>query len=239
MKREFLFSFYETPHGKILQKLERDYLRRSINVSCKQTILHLGYLGWEDEFIDCSFFQKFHILDIEGKGSKQAKKIFAKSHTLPIQSETVDLVIVSHLLEFDAHRFQTMREIERVLKAEGEVIIINFNPLNFWVRLQFLWNIKMSNTWRGHFIFRTRILDWLKLLNFEVTINSEITLNSIVATPRKFKLSKQTFLSMSYAVRAIKREYTLIPLSPIKIRPRPITAIAGSLKSIHRINKHD
>ena len=239
MKREFLFSFYETPHGKILQKLERDYLRRSITVSCKQTILQLGHLGWEDEFIDCSFFQKFHILDTQGKGSNKAIRIFAKSHTLPIQSETVDLVIVPHLLEFDAHRFQTMREIERVLKAEGEVIILNFNPLSLWVRLQFLWNIKMSNTWKGHFIFRARILDWLKLLNFEMTTSSEITLNSIVSTPGQFKLRKQTFFSMSYAVRAIKRQYTLIPLSPIKIRPRPIAAVAGSLKSILRIIKHD
>ncbi len=239
MKRKFLFSFYETPHGKLLQKLERDYLRRSITVSCKQTILQLGYLGWEDAFIDCSFFQKYSILDTKGKGCADAVKICAKSYNLPIQSETVDLFIVPHLLEFDAYRFQTMREIERVLKPEGEIIILNFNPLSFWIRLQFLWNIKMSDSWVGHFIIRRRILDWLNLLNFEVTTTSEFTLDSIVTTSGQFKFGKNTFFSMAYAVRAIKRQYTLIPLTPIKMKPSRLATASSSLKSIHRIIKDD
>ncbi|KAF3981632.1 MAG: class I SAM-dependent methyltransferase [Methylococcales symbiont of Hymedesmia sp. n. MRB-2018] len=240
MKRKFLFSFYETPHGKLLQKLECDYLRRSITVSCKQTIMQLGYLGWEYDFIDCSFFQKYSILDIESKGCANAVKIRAKSCRLPIQSETVDLVIVPHLLEFDANRFQTMREIERVLKAEGEVIFLNFNPLSFWIRLQFLWDIKMSDSWLGHFIMRRRISDWLKLLNFEITTTSEINLDSIKTTSGQFKLSKRTFFSMTYAVRATKRQYQLIPLTPIKFKTVSFATASNGLKSnTHKKNRHD
>jgi|AJXC01.1.fsa_nt_gi Methyltransferase domain. len=240
MKRKFLFSFYETPHGKLLQKLERDFLRRSIKVSCKQTILQLGYLGWEDEFIDCALFQKYSILDSKGKGCADAVKIVAKSYRLPIQSETVDLVIVPHLLEFDPNRFQTMREIERILKPEGELIILNFNPLSIWIRLQFIWNIKMSDSWLGHFIIRRRTLDWLKLLNFEVKTTSELSLNSIVTSSGQFFLSKGTFFAMSYAVIAIKRQYSLIPLTPIRFKASGLVTTASSLKSFsQRTRKHD
>jgi len=238
MKRKFLFSFYETPQGKLLQLLEESYLKRSITVSCKQTILQIGALSWENDFIDCTLYQKFSILDADGRGCSEAVKICGRSYQLPIQSEMVDLVILPHLLEFDANRFQTMREIDRVLKPEGEVIILNFNPLSIWVRLQFLWNKKLSSSWMGNFIHRTRVADWLKLLNFEIISTSEFTLDSILTTAGRFKFGKRTLFSMAYAVRAVKRQYTLIPLTPVKAKPSRLFTISSGLKSsTHRNNK--
>jgi SAM-dependent methyltransferase len=240
MKRKFLFSFYETPQGKLLQVLEKKYLKRAITVSCKQTILQIGGVGWENEFIDCSLYQRYYVLDGKGRGADNAQKISAHSFKLPIQSETVDLVLLPHLIEFDINRFQTMREIERVLKPEGEVVIVNFNPLNIWVRMQFLWNKKMSNTWEGFFISRGRIADWLKLLNFEIKTTSEFTIDSIVSTPDRFNLGKRTFFSMAYAVRAVKRQYTLIPLTPVKVKQPILVSVATGIEaSTQKTNEHD
>jgi SAM-dependent methyltransferase len=233
MKRKFLFSFYETPQGKLLQRQEEKFLRRSITVGCKQIILQIGGIGWEGDFIDCSLFQRFCILDGKGRGCADAVKVRGQSFKIPIQSESIDLVILPHLIEFDVNRFQTMREIERILKPEGEVIVLNFNPFNMWVRMQFLWNKKMSDTWKGYFISRRRIADWLKLLNFEIKSTTEFTIDSAVLELGGFKLGKRTFFSMAYAVRAVKRQYTLIPLTPIK-RKKPIlvSAVTGVESSI-------
>jgi len=240
MKRKFLFSFYETPQGKLLQILERNYLKRSITVGCKQTILQVGGLNWESEFIDCSLYNRFTILDAYSEGAHEAVKISGKAYRLPIQSETVDMVILPHLLEFDAHRFQTMREIERVLKPEGELIILNLNPLNVWVRLLFVWNKKMSHSWSGTFLSRSRIADWLKLLNFEIKSTSEFTMDSILSTPGYFKFGKRTFLSMAYAVRAVKRRYTLIPMTPVKSKARRYATASSALNSsTHRKSTND
>ena len=159
MKRNFLFAWYQTPRGKLLKELEADYLKKSITVSCRQNILQLGGLGWESDFIDCTLYKNYTILDTKGFGCESARKIRAKAYCLPIQTNSMDMVIVPHLLEFDTHRFQTMREIERILKPEGVLVVLNFNPLSFWVRYQFLWDKKMSDSWRGHFIFRSRIMD--------------------------------------------------------------------------------
>lgn len=63
MKRNFLFAWYQTPRGKLLKELEIDYLRRSITVSCQQTILQIGGLGYEDEFIDCTLYKNYIVLD--------------------------------------------------------------------------------------------------------------------------------------------------------------------------------
>ncbi len=238
MKRNFLFAWYQTPRGKLLKELEIDYLRRSITVSCQQTILQIGGLGYEDEFIDCTLYKNYIVLDAKALSSKDALKIQAKAYSLPIQSDSIDMIIVPHLLEFDSYRFQTMRELERILKPEGLLVIINFNPWSIWVRYQYLWDKKMADSWGGHFISRSRTLDWLKLLNFEVTVSSEFNLDTVKSKQGRFATQSQCFFSTAYAIKAIKRRYNIIPLTPIK-NGKPRLSLVHSLHPSARIKDHD
>jgi len=239
MKRQFLFSFYETPQGKLLQIQENRYLTHAITVSCKQTIVQIGALGWEADFIDCSLYQYFYILDTHSEGTDKATRICGKSYRLPIQSETVDLVILPHLFEFDASRFQTMREIERIFKPGGELILLNFNQINIWVRMQFLWNKKMSNSWWGYFISRSRMVDWLKLLNYKITSRAEFTIDNTVITPNEFNWSKCSLFAMAYAIRAVKQRFTLIPLTPIKTHRPRLISLTPTLNRQQKARKYD
>ena len=238
MKRNFLFSWYETPRGKLLQRLEADYLRRSITVSCQQIVLQIGGLGWENDFIDCTLYQRYTVLDAKKLGYDEAIKIQAKAHHLPLKSDSVDMVIMPHLLEFDAQRFQTMREVERVLKPEGLLVILNFNPLCVWLWYQYLWDKKMADSWSGHFISRARILDWLKLLNFEVTGCSEFGLDSVKSKKGKYVTSRHSLFATAYAIKAIKRRYQLIPLTPVKNGQHSLV-LANTLTPSARTKKHD
>ncbi len=215
MKRDFLFAYYQTPRGKLLKELEVAYLQRSITVGCQQTILQIGGLGFENEFIDCSLYQYFSVVDANKLGYRDARKIQAKSYALPIQSDSIDMVIVPHLLEFDAARFQTFREIERVLKPEGILIVMTFNPWNIWIWYQFLLDKKLANSWRGHFISRSRLFDWLKILNFEVMNKTEFYLNSTKTKNGLDALNHFSFASSGYAVKAIKRRFNPIPMSKV------------------------
>jgi len=237
MKRNFLFAWYQTPRGKLLKELEIEYLRRSITVSCQQTILQIGGLGFEDEFIDCTLYKNYIVLDAKSLSSKDALKIQAKAFSLPLQSDSIDMIIVPHLLEFDSYRFQTMREIERILKPEGLLVIINFNPWSIWVRYQYLWDKKMADSWGGHFISRARTLDWLKLLNFEVNVSSEFNLDSIKSRQGRLATRSQCFFSTAYAIKAIKRRYNIIPLTPIKTESSRLSLV----HSLHpsALKKHD
>jgi len=238
MKRNFLFAWYQTPRGKLLKALEADYLQRAITVSCQQTVLQIGGLGWENEFVDCTLYKYYTILDAKNLGCPTARKIQAKAFRLPLKSDSVDMIIVPHLLEFDSYRFQTMREIERVLKPEGIILIMNFNPWSVWVRYQFLWELKMTDSWRGHFIGRSRVLDWLKLLNFEVTVSSEFYLDTVKSTHGKFISNRSSLSATAYAVKAIKRRYNLIPLTPVKSEAARLVLV-NSVNPSAQINNHD
>ncbi|MCX7098442.1 MAG: methyltransferase domain-containing protein [Methylococcales bacterium] len=238
MKRNFLFAWYQTPRGKLLKELEAGYLARSITVSCQQVILQIGGLGWEDEFIDCTLYKNYTVLDAKGLGCAGARKIQAKAYSLPLQSESVDMIILPHLLEFDTHRFQTMREVERVLKPEGVFLVLNFNPWSLWVRYQFLWDKKMADSWGGHFISRSRILDWLKLLNFEVTVSSVFNLDTIDSKQGKPIVHGHSFFSTAYAIKAIKRRYNIIPLTPVK-NEAPRLVLVNTMNTSVGVKKHD
>jgi ubiquinone/menaquinone biosynthesis C-methylase UbiE len=130
-----------------------------------------------------------------------------------------------------------MREVERILKPEGIVVVLNFNPWSMWVRYQYIWDKKMADSWRGHFISRSRILDWLKLLNFEVISLSQFNLNSVESTHSKNIGGLYSLLATAYAVKAVKRRYSVIPLTPVKnLSPR--LALANTLLCRHNQN-HD
>ena len=96
----------------------------------------------------------------------------------------------------------------------------------------------MADSWGGHFISRSSVLDWLKLLNFEVTVSSEFNLDSVSSKHGKFIAHGHSFFSTAYAVKAIKRRYNIIPLTPVK-NGSPRLALVNSLNPSVRIRKHD
>lgn len=89
-------------------------------------------------------------------------------HTaLPFAAQSLDLVLLPHVLEFSEDPHQILREIERVLIPEGQVIITGFNPLSLWGVKRYL-KRHGDFPWNGSYLAAARLKDWLKLLGFEV-----------------------------------------------------------------------
>jgi len=90
---------------------------------------------------------------------------------LPFASQSIDLVVLPHVLEFSTDPHQVLREVERVLIPEGQVIICGFNPASLWGARHVLRRVGGTS-----FLPRTeelismpRMKDWLKLLNMSAS----------------------------------------------------------------------
>jgi SAM-dependent methyltransferase len=89
---------------------------------------------------------------------------------LPFATQSLDLVILPHVLEFAAEPHQVLREVERVLIPEGQVIVCGFNPASLWGARQAVGRVSGRHFLpQGEFIGLPRLKDWLKLLNMGVT----------------------------------------------------------------------
>jgi len=87
---------------------------------------------------------------------------------LPIASQSLDLIVLPHVLEFCANPHQVLREAERVLMPEGQIVISGFNPISLWGLSRLLGGRRQKYPWRGEFVGLLRLRDWLKLLGFEL-----------------------------------------------------------------------
>lgn len=91
---------------------------------------------------------------------------------LPFESASLDLVLLPHALEHACDAHALLREVERVLRPEGRLIVFGLNPASAWGLRQKLGRLRRGGKpylpEGGEAIGYWRLRDWLKLLSFEV-----------------------------------------------------------------------
>jgi SAM-dependent methyltransferase len=88
---------------------------------------------------------------------------------LPLASQSVDLVVLPHVLEFHPNPHEVLREAERVLMPEGHLVLSGFNTLSLWrLRQAMPFMDKQGAPWESRFIGLLRLRDWLRVLGFEI-----------------------------------------------------------------------
>jgi SAM-dependent methyltransferase len=105
----------------------------------------------------------------DGVGYRRRVAIINRYEELPFATHSLDLVVMPHILEFAHDPHQVVREVERVLVPEGQVVITGFNPASLWGARQFATRLGATPFLprEGRFIPLARVKDWLSLLSFE------------------------------------------------------------------------
>ena len=155
-----LAEWLATPQGKYLLAREQEYFDRSVTDIFGFNALQVGLP--QHDFLRASRMP----LRFTAAGEVGAQ-ILLQPEELPFESGSVDLAMLPHVLEFHKNPHQILREIERVLRPEGHVIISGFNPRSLWGLRRALGS-KNGYPWCGNFIALSRLKDWLALLGFEI-----------------------------------------------------------------------
>ena len=87
---------------------------------------------------------------------------------LPLAAQSLDLIVLPHALESHLDAHQVLREAERVLRPEGQVVISGFNTASLWGLRRMVARRDAASPWDARFIGLLRLKDWLQLLGFEL-----------------------------------------------------------------------
>lgn len=155
-----LDEWLQSAQGRYVLSREQSFFDRSVSDIFGFNALQLGWC--EHDFLRAS---RMPLRMRVGDANGAAVRLCAEE--LPVASESIDLLILPHGLEFSAQPHQILREVERVLIAEGSVLISGFNPYSLWgTRRAF--GSKKNYPWTGDFIAARRLKDWLALLGLVV-----------------------------------------------------------------------
>ncbi|WP_092400766.1 MULTISPECIES: class I SAM-dependent methyltransferase [Candidatus Ichthyocystis] len=100
-------------------------------------------------------------LDTQGEPS-----ILAEFDYIPLMSDSIDLVILPHILESSSSPKGILQEAQRILRPGGHIVIASFNPWSFWGIHQLI----HKSTNRG--LPLSRVKDWMKELGLHITQGS-------------------------------------------------------------------
>ncbi len=157
---------------------------------------------------------------------------------LPLATESADLIVLPHVLEFASDPHQVLREVDRVLRPNGRVIIVGFNPVSLWGISQGIGRLLSRPLLPPdeHFIGLPRLRDWCKLLSFEFQAGSYGCYRPLFRSARW--LERTAFLEKAgdrwwpicgavYSVTVVKRVRGMRLVNPVRVRqPRRARIVA-------------
>lgn len=153
-------EWHATPLGQYLLAREHPYFDHAVADVFGYNAFQLGMV--EHDLLRASRIPLRVRIDAAG-----AVELRADFRELPIATNSADLVLLPHTLEFSDNPHQILREVARVLLPEAHVVIACFNPWSMWGFRRFF-DTRDDYPWRGRFINLPRLKDWLALLGFEI-----------------------------------------------------------------------
>lgn len=231
---ESLAAWFETALGQYVLEQERAYYDRVVADI-------FGYNALQFGLAQIDLLRTSRIPSRWCVGSTGPIELKADFRDLPIAANSIDLVVLPHVLEFTDDPHQILREVVRVLVPEGQVIISGFNPWSLLGLKRVSPSARRQMPWNGHFINLPRLKDWLSLLSFDVTggrMNSYLPPFAQERWLRRFSFLDAAgdrwwpFAGGTYLLQAVKRVRGMRVITPAW---RPAIAAGGNVVALRRV----
>jgi SAM-dependent methyltransferase len=160
-----LEHWYTCGNGPYLLQSTRNAVQDLLDTSFGYHILQLGVSGGQPLCKGSPINHRLYCAPRIGDGVG----LVADADELPLESDSVDAIIAHHCLEFTANPHQVLREIQRVLTPQGQLLVIGFNPFSLLGCKNRLRGALRDPLWSRHQpVGEHRLTDWLRLLGCEV-----------------------------------------------------------------------
>lgn len=215
--------------GQRLMNLEVQVVSDVLEDVFGPQLLQIGRWGPPDAFLRAARTQRRALLDIR----PDSAHLCAEPEHLPVAGQSVDAVLLPHTLERSADPHQVLREADRVLTADGQLIVLGFSPIGPMGLRRLLAREPFPPAFE-RLLRQRRLKEWLSVLGFDVIRERRFfyALPFFVArwtghTDRMEKLGGRwcSRLSCAYVLHAQKRVFRIVPVGRILRRRAP--AVVG------------
>lgn len=166
-RRARLNAWFSTSVGQSIAAAESQHLGEVLSRLYGTFAVQLGAAGSHDYFGNCNAPRRVLVEPAKRAVPDGVSLVIGVPEMLPLETRSVDIVLMPHTLEFADDPHQVLREANRVLTPEGHLIVLGFNPISLWGAARLV-NRRRRAPWQGQFYQLLRVKDWLKLLEFEV-----------------------------------------------------------------------
>lgn len=233
-------SWMRSPLGEAVFKQEVALLEPMLKGLFGYHILQIGGSD-RNSIIDSSpAGHKICFAPCEERAGGKRPQAVADNEELPLSSDSMDIVVIHHGLDFARDSHSLLREATRVLRPGGQLIVVGFNPLSSW-GLSKLFRRKNAAPWCARFISRHRLLDWLKLLNLHVDLTAS-GVHFPPFIPQRFSRHipgmddfAQRIGSPLGGVYVIRCTKQIVPITPIITRWRPLRSPRGVIPAAENV----
>lgn len=212
----------EGPLGQRVYALERKLVTEALTQVFGWQLLQIGDWGRDLGLLVGARTQRKAVLGLNAQPLiPGVMSIRSRLDALAIASDSVDAVLLPHTLECAADPHELLREVERILPGDGQLVILGFRPFSSWGMRHLLAGSGFPPG-TERLIGEHRIRDWLKLLGFEVTDARRYLFSWPwgSAAPRAQHFLESAggklwpLFAGAYLLRARKRVYTMTPIRP-------------------------
>ncbi len=223
-------EWLDSPLGRRVYTLECKLAGDALSQVFGWQLLQIGVWGRDNRLADAARTQRKALISSESvEFYSSVGVIRSRLDGLPIASDSIDAVLMPHTLEQVSSPHEVLREVARILLADGQLILFGFRPFSTWGVRNLLAASGLPPGTERYFS-EHRIRDWLQLLGFEVIEARRylFTLPFGSAEPRVQRFLENTgsklwpLFAGAYMLRARKRLYSVTPIRPRKWVRTPV-----------------
>lgn len=233
-----LSRWWASALGRALLAGESELLGAALEDVFGWELLQVGAWGSARELLAGSRARRQSMVSVPALAA--GADILARPSQLPVLSDCIDAALLPHTLEFAPDPYAILREVDRVLVAEGQLLVLGFRPWSLW-GMRARWSRAAFPPGMRRVLSERLLREWLVLLGYEVTFEQRYLylgpwsrgLADGEGTGRMLRAGLTYPLPAgAYLIKARKRTYTLTPIRP-RLREKA-TVIGGLVKPTTR-----
>ena len=239
---ESVRQWLTSPLGDALVQQESRVVEEALDGIFGEQCLQLGVWGESNTFLKHARTQRTWLMDV-GAPDGRAPTIVGQFHNLPIQDDSIDCVILPHVLDYSDRPHAVLREVDRVLTAHGHLVILGFKTGGLWGVRRLIPGAGLPPD-ADHLVPERQLRDWLQLLDMRVHGVMRYFFRWPLpgirrASSPKWEQRGQRWwpeLAACYMLTAQKRVSTLTPVKPVWRRsPQVVAGLAETTNRVSRI----